>query len=83
MQLIYLGEVTFPEERMDEFIAVAKSLEIKELCSAETKTNDNPDAEKLESDPVRPNDKAEEHTVKFEGFKLCQERKKKRRCWSK
>ena len=47
MQFIYLGEVTFPEERMDEFIAVAKSLEIKELCSAETKTNDNPDAEKL------------------------------------
>ena len=29
MQFIYLGEATFYEERMDEFIAVAKSLEIR------------------------------------------------------
>ena len=29
MQFIYLGEATFSEERMDEFLAVAKSLEIK------------------------------------------------------
>ena len=36
MQFIYLGEATFYEERMDEFLAVAKSLEIKELCNAET-----------------------------------------------
>ena len=28
MQHIYLGEATFYEERMDEFFAVAKSLEI-------------------------------------------------------
>lgn len=32
MQFIYIGEATFYEERMDEFLAVAKSLEIKELC---------------------------------------------------
>ena len=43
MQFIYLGEATFYEERMDEFLAVAKSLEIKELCNAETERNDEPD----------------------------------------
>ena len=46
MQFIYLGEATFYEERMDEFLAVAKSLEIKELCNAETENegelNDKP-----------------------------------------
>ena len=31
IQFIYLGEVTFFKERMDEFLAVAKSLEIKDL----------------------------------------------------
>ena len=34
MQFLYLGEATFYEERMNEFLAVAKSLEIKELCKA-------------------------------------------------
>ena len=43
MQFIYLGEATFYEERMDEFLAVAKSLEIKELCNAETETTDKPE----------------------------------------
>merc|ERR1719154_235603 len=42
MQFIYLGEATFYEERMDEFLAVAKSLEIKELCNAVTEPNDEP-----------------------------------------
>ena len=42
LQFIYLGEATFYKERMDEFLAVAKSLEIKELCNAETETNDKP-----------------------------------------
>ena len=42
MQFIYLGEATFYEERMEEFLAVAKSLEIKKLCNAETETNDEP-----------------------------------------
>ena len=36
MQFIYLGEATCYEERMEEFLAVARSLEIKELCNAET-----------------------------------------------
>ena len=34
MQFIYLGEVTFTMDRMDEFLAVAKLLEIKELHNA-------------------------------------------------
>ena len=34
MQFIYLGEATFYEERMEEFIGVAKSLEIKNLCTS-------------------------------------------------
>ena len=46
MQFIYLGEATFYEERMDEFLAVAKSLEIKELCNAETETNNEPEDER-------------------------------------
>ena len=36
MQFIYLGEATFYEERMNEFLAVATSLEIKDICTAET-----------------------------------------------
>ena len=50
MQFIYLGEATFYEERMDEVLAVAKSLEIKELCKAESELNDEP------SDYSSPND---------------------------
>ena len=45
LQFIYLGEATFYEERMDEFLAVAKSLEIKELCNAEVVTNNEPEDE--------------------------------------
>ena len=45
MQFIYLGEATFYDERIDEFLAVAKSLEIKELCNAETGSDDEPDDE--------------------------------------
>ena len=45
MQFIYLGEATFYEERMDEFLAVAKSLEIKEICNAGPEPNDEPDNE--------------------------------------
>ena len=45
MQFIYLGEATFYEERTEEFLAVAKSLEINELCSAEVEINDEPDDE--------------------------------------
>ena len=43
MQFIYLGEASFYEERMNEFLAVAKSLEIKELCNASPEENNEPD----------------------------------------
>ena len=42
MQFIYLGEATVYEERMDEFLAVSKLLEIKELYDAETDTKKEP-----------------------------------------
>ena len=42
MQFIYLGEATFYQERMEEFLAVAESLEIKALCNSEGETNDEP-----------------------------------------
>ena len=52
MQFIYLGEATFYEERMDEFLAVAKSLEIKELCNAQPDPNDDSADEPSSCDPV-------------------------------
>ena len=51
LQFIYLGEATFYEERMDEFLAVAKSLEIKELCNAKAESNDEPEEEPSTTDP--------------------------------
>ena len=33
IQFVYLGEASFPQENMNEFFDVAKSLEIKELCN--------------------------------------------------
>ena len=61
MQFIYLGEATFYEERMDEFLSVAKSLEIKELCNAESRNNDVPEDEPLQSDNVSSDEKLREH----------------------
>ena len=67
LQFIYLGEATFYEERMEEFLAVAKSLEIKELCNAEhetgDETGDEPGVEPFHVDPVIPTDKVNEQTV--------------------
>ena len=40
MQFIYLGEATFFEEKINDFLDVARSLEIKELCNPKTMTND-------------------------------------------
>ena len=61
LQFIYLGEATFYEERMDEFLAVAKSLEIKELCHTTTKRNYEPEGEPLElNDPLKLNVKVED-----------------------
>ena len=52
MQFIYLGEATFFEERMNEFLAVAKSLEIKELCNAEPESPNEQDDEPTPSNQV-------------------------------
>ena len=50
MQYIYLGEARFYEERMDEFLAVAKSLEIKELWNESHEKTDELLEEPLISD---------------------------------
>ena len=63
MQFIYLGEATFYEERMDEFLAVAKSLEIKELCNAQTESNDEPEGYPSPTDQDTSTDLVEEPTV--------------------
>ena len=51
MQFIYLGEATFYEERMDDLLAVARSLEIKELSNTAPE-NDDLDDGSLPSDPL-------------------------------
>ena len=50
MQFIYLGEATVCEERLDELLAVAKSLEIKQLYNSGSETYE-PDDEPLPDDP--------------------------------
>ena len=63
IQFIYLGEATFDEERINEFLAVAKSLEIKELCHTK-KRNYEQEEEPLEiNNPLNLNVKVEEQTV--------------------
>ena len=63
MQYIYLGEATFYEERMDEFLDVAKSLEIKELCNAKPDLYDEPDDEPSPGDPGKLTEKLREENV--------------------
>ena len=82
MQFIYLGEATFYEERMDEFLAVAKSLEIKELCNASPeKTNESGDEplpsetndeqnDEISFDPETSTENLEEQTVISEQIKM-------------
>ena len=41
IQFIYLGETTFYEERINDLLDVARSLEIKELCNAKVETSDD------------------------------------------
>ena len=67
MQFIYLGEATFHEERMDEFLSVAKSLKIKELCNAEAETNSND--EPSPSDPVNSANNVEEESMRSSHIK--------------
>ena len=63
LQFVYLGEATFYEERMDEFLAVAKSLEIKELCNAESKSNLELDDGSLPRNPNTADEEVKEQTV--------------------
>ena len=69
MQFIYLGEATFYEERMDEFLSVAKLLEIKELCHAETESNYEPDVGLQPDEQDTSPEFAEEKTVIPENIK--------------
>ena len=48
---------------MDEFLAVAKSLDIKELCNAETESNNEPDYFPSTNDQDTSTEMAEEQTV--------------------
>ena len=61
MQFIYLGEARFSEERMNEFLSLGRSLEIKELCN-KVKTETNSDNEPSPSDPVTSTDRSREQT---------------------
>ena len=60
MQFIYLGEATFYEERMDEFLDAAKLLDIKELCNAKAESNDD---EPTPSNPVTSTEKLKQAMV--------------------
>ena len=63
IQFIYHGEATFHEERMDEFLSVAKSLEIKEICKAETESKHEPEDYPLPNNQDVSTHLEEEHTV--------------------
>ena len=78
MQFIYLGEATFYEERMDEFLSVAKVLEIKELCNAEAERNEEPEDEPLTTDSELFNENLKEQTIVSDHFtkKTKQERRR-------
>ena len=69
MQFIYLGEATFFEERMDEFLAVAKSLEITDLCNAGTETNDGTEDDPSKYNPGTSTEIAEEPTELYDNVK--------------
>ena len=65
MQFIYLGEAIFCEERMDEFLAVAKSLEINVLCNAEIRTKAESKIELSPNGSVTSSETLEEETVEI------------------
>ena len=61
MQFIYLGEATVYQKKIEEFLSVAKSLEIKELCNAETNAYDEPEDQPSESYPETKAEKFKKH----------------------
>ena len=62
MQFIYLGEATFYKQRMNEFLSVANSLEIKGLCNAESETSDEAQDEPTDYSESSPADMNEQTT---------------------
>ena len=70
MQFIYLGEAECCKERLDEFLAVAKSLEIKELCNAETQPIEELVDELSSFDPVMSTEGFKEETVILKQMKM-------------
>ena len=89
MEFIYFGEATLYEERMNKFLSVAKSLEIKDLCKAhaENGTVKNNEAissnyteeSKSESDINHPN-ASEDHNYEFsssDNQKISQRKRRK------
>ena len=68
MQFIYLGEATFHEEKMDKLLAVAKSLEITELCNAESETKDEPEEEQSTTKQGTLNEKLKDQTIESDLF---------------
>ena len=68
MQFIYLGEATFFEERMEEFLAVAKSLEIRELCNSESDSNNSTETNIVKSDDPSTNNlnDSKEQTAQYD-----------------
>jgi len=56
LQFMYLGQATFYQERMNEFLNVAKSLEIKEISKdVEPKTEEDSSQDKENPEYVLPN----------------------------
>ena len=79
MQFIYLGEATFYAERMDELLAVAKSLEIKELCNAGS-ANDEPEDEPSPCVQDTSTEKLEEQNLIKKEEELTRDQNTKYQC---
>ena len=57
LQFIYLGEATILKERMDEFLVVVKSFEVKEICNVGAMNNDQDDEQTSVHDSVTSTDR--------------------------
>ena len=54
LQFIYLGEATFYQDRMNEFLDVARSLEVKEICKDLEIPNQQQDRHDIDLENVQP-----------------------------
>ena len=80
LQFIYLGQATFYEERMNEVLAVAKSLEIKQLCNAESDSIDELKDEPC--DPLKSTENFEEQTFVSDQMKVQAPKERQRKAAS-